>query len=125
MNDTNPDSDDNLADWARKFPPPVLRDAARQSSLAAALAAATAHNQVAAKFKFRAVRSWMACAACWALSGWLWWITPSAPAPGTGQGFAEWQGPDTAGPPDKETERMLAQFYTPSPVQQLPQRSTP
>ena len=109
-----PDPDPALTSWAQKIPRPVLRDDARRRSLDAALAAADSEPGDTRK-RPRLSPHWIACAACWAITGILWWTSPPRPSPAASPpaGFAGWQGPHAATPQDEDTARLLATFYSP------------
>lgn len=106
----------------QSLPPPVLRDAARQRSLAAALAALPAASArpgspapAAPRRRFlRLSRAQLTgLAACWVLAGYFRLSAPPAPGkPGTSPagGYAVWPGPWHSAQ-DEETAKLLATLY--------------
>ena len=117
-----PDPDDNaLSSWAQNLPPPVLREEARRSSLAAALAAleqpSPSPTPAVAKvrpFLPRFSRFHLASlAACWMLAGYFHYSAPRAPgdaSTSSGGSLAAWPVHFSA-PMDEETARLLATIY--------------
>ena len=109
--------DPALTAQVQGLPPPVLRDPARQRSLAAALAVLEETTAAPPPPRRRLLRmgraQWSALAACWTLVGYFHLSAPGGPksaGPSSAGGYAAWPGPFHPAP-DEETAQLLAALY--------------